>query len=49
MGQLGIAGFADEYTVGMVLDMLVEQSNDHEEYNYIATQEDIDAFLGRRE
>lgn len=48
MGQLGIAGFADEYTMGMVLDMLVEQSNDREDYDYVATQEDINAFLGRR-
>lgn len=47
MGQLGIAGIADEYTYGMVLDMLIEQSNDNEEYDYIATQDDIDAFLGR--
>lgn len=48
MAQLGIAPIANEYTIGMVLDMLTEKSNDGEEYDYIATQEDIDAFLGRR-
>lgn len=48
MGQLGIAGIADEYTVGMVLDLLTEQANDQEDYDIIATQDDIDAFLGRR-
>ena len=48
MGQLGISSIADEYTVGMVLDLLVEQANDHEEYDIIATQDDINAFLGRR-
>lgn len=48
MAQLGIAAIADEYTVGMVLDLLVEQANDHEEYDIIATQDDINAFLGRR-
>ena len=48
MGQLGIAAIADEYTIGMVLDMLTEQSNDNEEYDIVASQDDIDAFLGRR-
>ena len=48
MGQLGIAGIADEYTVGMVLDLLTEQANDQEEYDIIATQDDINAFLGRK-
>lgn len=33
-------------TMGMVYDMLIEQSNDHEKYNYKATQADIDAFFG---
>ena len=47
MGQLGIAGIADEYTIGMVLDLLTEQANDQEEYDIIATQDDINAFLGR--
>lgn len=47
MGQLGIAAIADEYTIGMVLDMLTEQSNDNEEYDIVANQDDIDAFLGR--
>lgn len=48
MGQLGIATIADEYTIGMVLDMLIEQGNDNEEYDYVATQDDINAFLGRK-
>ncbi|MBQ2627389.1 MAG: hypothetical protein IJG17_06335 [Eubacterium sp.] len=47
MGQLGIAAIADEYTIGMVLDMLTEQSNDGEEYDIVATQDDINAFLGK--
>lgn len=34
----------DEITVGMVLDMYVEMSNDHEKYAEIATQEDMNNF-----
>ena len=34
----------DEITVGMVLDMYVEMSNDHEKYAEIATQEDLNTF-----
>lgn len=48
MGQLGISAIADEYTIGMVFDLLVEKANDQEEYDIIATQDDINAFLGRR-
>ena len=36
----------DQYTMGMVYDMLIERGNDHEQYNYKATQEDIDKFWG---
>ena len=36
----------DDYTIGMIFDMLTEQANDHEEYAIVATQEDIDAFFG---
>lgn len=34
-------------TMGMVYDMLIEQGNDHEEYPYKATQEDIYRYFGR--
>lgn len=34
----------DEVTVGMVLDMYIEMSNDHANYAEIATQEDMDNF-----
>lgn len=33
-------------TMGMVFDMLTEKSNDHHEYPFKATQEDIYAFFG---
>ena len=36
----------EEMTMGMVYDMIIEQANDREEYNYKATQEDIAAFFG---
>lgn len=36
----------DSMTMGMVYDMLIERNNDHEKYNYKATQADIDAFFG---
>ncbi len=45
MAQLGIRD-ADDYTIGMVFDMLTEMSNDRETYPIIAEQSDIDAFLG---
>lgn len=36
----------DDMTMGMVYDMLIERTNDHEKYNYKATQEDINNFFG---
>lgn len=30
--------------VGMVYDIMIEQGNDSEEYDYIATQADFDRF-----
>lgn len=47
ISQLGISD-PDDFTIGMVFDMLTEMANDNEEYPYIATQEDINAFLGGR-
>lgn len=35
-----------EMTMGMVFDMLIEQSNDHAKYPYKATQADIDRAFG---
>lgn len=35
----------DLLDVGMVFDILIESANDNEEYNKIATQEDIDRYL----
>ncbi len=34
----------NEVTVGMVLDMYVEMSNDHVKYAELATQEDMNNF-----
>ncbi len=34
----------DDITVGMVMDMYIEITNDHEKYDEIATQEDINNF-----
>lgn len=34
----------DKLTFGMVIDMFTEKSNDSVEYDYVATQDDIDAF-----
>lgn len=31
-----------ELTIGMVNDIFIEKSNDRYEYNYLATQEDMD-------
>ena len=28
----------DQFSMGMIYDMLIERSNDHEKYNYKATQ-----------
>lgn len=44
--QLGISISDMKYlTIGMVIDMLTESSNDQEEYDKIANQEDIDNFF----
>ena len=41
-------GLSDEalgcMSMGMVMDMLIEQGNDHEKYPTRATQEDFDNF-----
>ena len=29
---------------GAITDMLIERGNDHEKYNYVATQSDFDRF-----
>ena len=34
----------DEISVGMVVDMATEKGNDHEKYDYVASQEDFDRF-----
>ena len=48
--QLGVSMVdLDLLTVGMVFDMATEALNDQEgDYARVATQEDIDAFFGRR-
>lgn len=45
MAQLGIMN-PDDFTIGMIYDILTESSNDREDYARIADQDDIDAFLG---
>lgn len=47
MCQLGIRD-PDDYTIGMVYDMLTESANDNEKYTPLADQSDIDAIFGRR-
>ena len=43
--QLGLSmKDLEEVTVGLVLDMFVEMSNDHQKYDEIATQEDMNNF-----
>ena len=43
--QLGLSmADLDRLDVGMVFDMMVEQSNDGTEYAYVATQEDFNKF-----
>lgn len=43
--ELGLVGNElDDYTIGMVYDMLIERANDHEEYNLQATQDDFNKF-----
>lgn len=45
--ELGLsAQDLDSMTMGMVYDMLIERANDHEKYNYKATQADIEKFFG---
>lgn len=48
--QLGISmQDLDLLTVGMVFDMAAESINDQEgDYARVATQDDIDAFFGRK-
>ncbi|MCR5448456.1 MAG: hypothetical protein K6F23_03600 [Solobacterium sp.] len=46
MAQLGIHN-PDDFTIGMIYDILTEQSNDNEKYAVLADQDDIDAFLGK--
>ncbi len=46
MLQLGIQN-ADDYTIGMVSDIMTEQGNDQENYPIIADKSDINAFFGR--
>lgn len=46
MAQLGIYN-PDDFTIGMIYDILTEQSNDNEKYAVLADQDDIDAFLGK--
>ena len=45
--ELGLSDTAlAQMTMGMVYDMIIEKSNDHEKYPYKATQEDIQRFFG---
>lgn len=37
----------DDMSMGMVYDMLIERGNDQEEYDYKATQDDINGFFRR--
>lgn len=46
ISQLGICD-PDDFTIGMIYDILTEQSNDNENYTQLASQADIDSFLGR--
>lgn len=47
MKEMGIScDDADQYTMGMIFDMITEKANDSAEWQTLATQEDIDAFLG---
>lgn len=34
----------DKIDIGLVNDMFIEMANDHEEWDYKATQEDMDRF-----
>lgn len=45
--KLGLSDNAlRELEIGMVYDMLIEESNDNEKYPYKATQQDIDNVFG---
>ena len=47
MKELGISCLdEDEFTIGMIMDLLTEKLNDSAKYNQVATQEDIDRLLG---
>lgn len=46
--ELGLSDDAlQQMSIGMVYDMLIEKSNDQEDYPIKATQEDIEAFFGK--
>ena len=43
--QLGISiAYLDLLTIGLVIDMYTESANDHQDYDEMATQEDMDRF-----
>lgn len=43
--QLGLSpADLDLLDYGMVLDMIIESGNDHEDYQQVATQDDFDKF-----
>ena len=43
--QLGISiADLDLLTIGLVIDMCTESANDHQDYDEMATQEDMDRF-----
>lgn len=43
--QLGISiADLDLLTIGLVIDMYTESANDHQNYDEMATQEDMDRF-----
>lgn len=45
--ELGLTDEAlSHMTMGMVYDLLIERSNDHEEYPKLATQDDIKRMFG---
>lgn len=46
--ELGLS-WADlaEMEIGEVWDMLIEKNNDHAEYSYLATKDDINKLVGR--
>lgn len=45
MAELGISSRnEDDYTIGMVDDMMTEKANDQAKYKQLATQDDFDGF-----